>query len=60
MRRDPESAASDTYELKFQTFENVKPEEFLQMINDFKTETDETGTTSATGKIQFLCNMLQG
>ena len=60
MRRDPESAASDTYELKFQTFENVKPEEFLKMMKDFKTETDGTGTTSATGEIQFLCTILQG
>ena len=39
MRLDLASAASDTYELKAQTFENGKPEEFLQMTKDFKTAT---------------------
>ena len=29
MHQDPASATSDTYELKVQTFENGKPEEFL-------------------------------
>ena len=60
MRRDPTSATSDTYELKVQTFENGKPEEFLKMMKDFKTETDGTGTTSATGNIQFLRIVLRG
>ena len=50
MRRDPASATSKTYDLKFQTFENVKPEEFLQMMKDSKTATEEMGTTSATRK----------
>ena len=30
------------------------------MMKDFKTATDGTGTTSATGKIQFLYTMLRG
>ena len=34
MRQDPASAASKTYELKVQTFENGKPEEFLQMMKE--------------------------
>ena len=31
----------------------------MQTIKDFKTATDGTGTTSVTGKIQFLRNMLR-
>ena len=54
------SATSDTYKLEFYTFENGKPEEFLQGIKDFKTETDWTGTTSTARKIQFLRAMLCG
>ena len=60
MRQDPASAASKTYELKVQMFENGKPEEFLQMMKDFKTGTDGTGTTSAPENIQFLRKMLRG
>ena len=51
MRQYPASAIYDTYELKVQMFENGKPEEFLQMMKDFKTATDRRGTTSATRKI---------
>ena len=58
MRQDPASAASKTYKLKVQTFENGKPEEFLQMMKEFKTGTDGTGTTYAPGNIQFLRTML--
>ena len=32
MRQDPASDTSDTYKLKVQTFENGKPEEFIQMM----------------------------
>ena len=60
MCRYPASDASKTYKLKVQTFENDKPEEFLQMMKDFKTGIDGTGTTSAPGKIEFLRTMLCG
>ena len=60
MRQDPASATSDTYELKVQTLENCKPEEFLQMMKNFKTDVVRTGTTSTTGTIQFICTMLCG
>ena len=60
MCQDPVSATSDTYELKVQTFKNGKPEEFLQMMKNFKNGIDGTGTTSASGKIQFLRTMLRG
>ena len=46
IRQDPASATSETYELKVQTFKNGKPEEFLQMMKDFKTAVDGTGTNT--------------
>ena len=60
MRQDPASDTSDTYKLKVQTFENGKPEEFLQMMKNFKTDVVRTGTTSTTGTIQFIRTMLHG
>ena len=59
MRQDPASTTSETYELKVQTFENGKPEEFLHMMKDFKTGIDGKATLSATRKIQFICTMLR-
>ena len=46
----PALATSKTYELKVPTFENGKPEGFLQMMKYPKTTTNRTGTTSATRK----------
>ena len=60
MRQEPASATSETYKLKVQTFKNGKPEEFIQMMKDFKTSIDGTGTTSSPGKTQSLCTMLRG
>ena len=53
----PTSTTSDTYKLKVQTFENGKPEEFLHIIEDFKTGIDGTATTSATGKFNFYAQL---
>ena len=58
MCQDPVSATSDHYKLKLQTFENGKPEELLQVMKDFKTGFDGTGTSSAQGGIKFLRTML--
>ena len=58
IRQDHASATSKTYELKVPTLANRKPEQFLQMMNEFKTTTDGTGTTS--GKIHFLRTVLHG
>ena len=60
MLRDPASATSETYELKVQTFKNGKPEESHQIMKDFKTGIDGTGTNSASGEIQFLCTLFCG
>ena len=59
MFRDPVSATSKTYDLKFPTFKNCKPGQFLQIVKDFNTATGGTGTMSATGKIHFLRTLLR-
>ena len=59
MGQNPASAASERYELKMATFKNVKPERFLMLLNNFKTEFDGTGTTSAEVKTNYLCMMLR-
>ena len=48
--QDTESVTSKNYKLKVLMSKNGKPEDFLQMMKDFKTATDGTGTTSATVK----------
>ena len=60
MHQDPASATSEIYNLKFATFENGKLKKILQMMKDFKTATDGTGTMSATVKTNFLRTMLRG
>ena len=60
MRRDPASATSDMYKLKIEMFENGKPEKSLKTMKSFKTEIDETGTTIAAGKTNYLRNLLHG
>ena len=56
----PASATSKIYEIKVPTYENGKPEELPQMMKDFKTVIDGTGTTSATGNIHFMRTMFGG
>ena len=46
--------------MKISTFKNGKPEEFLVLTNNFKSEIDGTGTTSAPGRINYLLTMLHG
>ena len=60
MRQDPESSTSETYKIKFPTFENGKPEELLQTMKELKTATEGTGNTSATIKTHCLYTMLHG
>ena len=56
--QDTESVTSKNYKLKVLMSKNGKPEDFLQTIKDFKTTTDGTEPTSATGNIQFLRTIL--
>ena len=58
--RGPASATFNTYKLKVQMFENGKPEEFLQMMKDFKTGIDRTATTYATVKFNFYAKLYAG
>ena len=60
MCQDPVSATSETYKLEVPTFKNGKPEGMIQMMKYFKSATDGTETTSATGKIDLLHTMLHG
>ena len=46
--------------IKITDVQNGKPEEFLQVIKDFKTNIDGTETTSDPRKIQFLRTILCG
>ena len=48
--QDTESVTSKNYKLKVLMSKNGKPEDFLQMMKEFKTATDGTGTTYATVK----------
>ena len=60
MHQDTVLATSDTDKLNVPMVKNGKHKEFLQMMKDFKTATDGTGTPSATGIVHFPHNMLRG
>ena len=60
MRQNPSDVASETYKLKIATFEHGQPEEFLEIVNNFKRTIDGTGTTMAAGKINYLRTLLRG
>ena len=60
MRQNPSNVTSETYELKIVTFENGQPEEFLQLMKNFKRAVDGTETTTTAGKINYLRTMLRG
>ena len=60
MRQNPSNVTSETYELKIVTFENGQPEEFLQLMKNFKRAVDRTETTMSAGNMNFLLNILRG
>ena len=57
---NPASATSETYKLSIYTFENGKPEEFLALVENFKTAIDGTGTRSVPVWVNYLRTMLYG
>ena len=57
---DPASATSETYEMKLAVLENGKPEEFLKIMDKFKTAIDVTGTASTVGEINYLRTLICG
>ena len=60
MRRNLSDANLETHKLKIATFENSQPEEFLALVNNFKTTVDVTGTMSAAGTINYIRTLLSG
>ena len=58
MRRYPASARSKTYQLKITKFKNGKPEEFLKMTKNPRTEISGTGTTSVEVRTNYLRTLL--
>ena len=60
MRQKLYSSTSETYKLKMTTFENEQPEDFLMLMNNFKTAIEGTGTISVAGRINYLHTMLRG
>ena len=41
-------------------FDNVKPEEFLLFVKNFKMPLDASGMLSANLNIQYICTQLRG
>ena len=60
MRQNPTSATPKNYGLKIATFENGKPEEFLELMKNSKTVIGGTETTSETGSINYIRTVLRG
>ena len=60
MRQNPDSAASETYNMKMATFENGQQEEFLMLLKNFKTAFNRSGTMSVAGRNNYLRTMLRG
>ena len=60
MRQNLSNADSETYKLNIATFEHGQPEEFLALMNNFKTAIGGTGNMLAEGKINYLLTLLRG
>ena len=60
MRRNPYMATLETYNINMSTFENGQPEELLALLKYLKISIDGTGTTSPSGRINYLCMVLYG
>ena len=60
MQRNSSSAASETYNINMTTFNDSKPEEFLALLKNFKIVIYGTGTTTLSGRINYLLIILCG
>ena len=58
--RNPSQSASETYKINISTFNDGQPEEFLALMRNFKITIDGTGTTTASGQINYLYKILCG
>ena len=60
MRRNPASVGYETYKFKMTIFEDGRPEDLLQFLNNFNKVIDGTGMTTVTERIYFICTLLRG
>ena len=60
MRRNPDMATSETYNINIFTFKDGQLEDFLAILNNFKIIIYVTGTTSLPGRINYLRMILSG
>ena len=54
IHRNPSSAASEMHNIKINTFNDVQPEEFLSLLNNFNIATDGIGTTTTPVHMNYL------
>ena len=59
-RINPSSAASETYNINMNTFDDGQPEEFLSLLRNYNIATNGTGTTTPSSWINYLRTMLCG
>ena len=58
--RNPSQAALETYKINISTFNDGQPEELLALLRNCNIAIDGTGTTTASGRINYLSTMLRG
>ena len=60
MRRNPSLAASKTYNINMNMFDDVQPGELLLLLKNLRIAIDGTRTTTAYGQINYRSTMLRG
>ena len=60
LRRNSISEKSDMYEFKMDLFDNVKPEELLLFVQNFKMTIAASVMLAANAKIQYLHTLISG
>ena len=58
--RNSVSAKLDVYEFKMKLFDNINPEEFLLIVQNFKMTIEVSGTLIANSNIQYLRDIFCG
>ena len=60
LRRDHTLEQSGLYYFKMDLFDNVKTEEFLLLVQNFKNTLKASVMLDASAKIQYLCMLISG
>ena len=55
---NPSQSTSETYKINISTLEYGQPEEILALLRKVTIKIDKTGTTTASGRINYLRTML--